>query len=62
MKIYTSHKGICPQCKGNGYLKIKDNEGKDQIKQCWVCESEGEVKYAQKDIDEFIYNTYYKRM
>ena len=40
---------ICPQCHGNGYIKIKDNEGKNQIKQCWICESEGELKHAKND-------------
>ena len=40
---------ICPQCHGNGYIKIKDNEGKDQIKQCWICESKGELRYEKND-------------
>ena len=53
---------ICPQCHGNGYIKIKDNKDKDQIKQCWVCESEGEIKnYDQAEVDDFIYNTYYRK-
>ena len=40
---------ICPQCHGNGYIKIEDNKGKDPIKQCWVCESKGEIRHAKKD-------------
>ena len=40
---------ICPQCHGNGYLKIKDNDNKNQIKQCWICESEGELSHAEND-------------
>ena len=40
---------ICPQCHGNGYIKIKDNEGKDQIKQCWICESKGELRHEKND-------------
>jgi DnaJ-class molecular chaperone len=40
---------ICPQCHGNGYIKIKDIEGTDQIKQCWVCESKGEIKREKND-------------
>ena len=32
---------ICPTCKGNGYLKVA-TEGKDQVHQCWDCDSEGE--------------------
>jgi hypothetical protein len=40
---------ICYQCRGNGYIKIKDNEGKNQIKQCWICKSEGELRHAKND-------------
>ena len=40
---------ICPQCRGNGYVKIRDNKGKNQIKQCWVCESEGELRHEKND-------------
>ena len=36
-----SYKEICLLCKGNGYLTIVVKE-KDEIKQCWLCESEGE--------------------
>ena len=32
---------ICPTCKGNGYLKVA-TEDKDQVHQCWDCDSEGE--------------------
>jgi len=32
---------ICPTCKGNGYVKVK-NEEKDNIHQCWDCDSQGE--------------------
>ena len=34
---------------------------KDEIKQCWLCESEGEKKYSQADVDDFIYKMYYKK-
>lgn len=35
-------KVICKHCKGNGYIKIKE-----EIKQCFKCESEGELyEYA----------------
>ena len=33
---------ICPTCKGNGYVKIKNNQEKDNIHQCWDCDSQGE--------------------
>ena len=32
---------ICPTCKGNGYVKVA-TENKDQVHQCWDCDSEGE--------------------
>ena len=35
VKVHT-----CPTCKGNGYVKVA-TEGKDQIHQCWACDSEG---------------------
>ena len=35
---------ICENCRGNGYLNVIDNKGSTQVKQCWVCESEGEIK------------------
>ena len=39
---------ICNNCGGNGYIKIDTVDGPNQIKQCWVCESEGELKkYVQ---------------
>ena len=54
---------ICDNCKGNGYIKIDTIHGKDQIKQCWVCGSEGEIKkYVQADVDNFIYRLYYGGM
>jgi len=52
---------ICTNCKGNGYIKIDTIHGKDQIKQCWVCDSKGELeKYVQADVDKFIYNFYFR--
>ena len=32
---------ICPTCKGNGFVKVA-TETKDQVHQCWDCDSEGE--------------------
>ncbi len=53
-------KRICDNCRGNGYIRIDTIHGKDQIKQCWVCDSKGEIKkYVQADVDKFIYNFYY---
>ena len=50
---------ICDNCRGNGYLNVVDNQNLTQVKQCWVCESEGEVKnYDQTEVDTFIWNYY----
>ena len=35
---------ICPTCRGNGFITVKNDfiDGKDQVHQCWDCDSEGE--------------------
>ena len=55
------YKEICSLCKGNGFIIIIDKDNKEQTKQCWLCESEGERKYSQAEVDDFIYNMYYKK-
>ena len=54
---------ICDNCRGNGYITVIDNEGnKTNVHQCWVCESEGEMKnYDQAEVDDFIYQFYYRK-
>ena len=47
-------------CKGNGYITMVI-KGKDEIKQCWLCESKGEKEYSQVEVDDLIYKTYYKK-
>jgi len=37
------YKETCSLCQGNGYITI-EVKGKDEIKQCWLCESQGEKK------------------
>ena len=54
-----TYKETCSLCKGNGYITI-GVEGKDEIKQCWLCESKGEKEYSQVEVDDLIYKTYYK--
>jgi len=50
---------MCNNCNGNGYLNVVDNQNLTQVKQCWVCESEGEIKnYDQAEVDTFIYDYY----
>ena len=39
---------ICPTCKGNGYVKVA-TEGKDEVHQCWDCDSEGEIYETSDD-------------
>ena len=56
------HTKICDNCHGNGYLNVVDNQNLTQVKQCWVCESNGEIKnYDQAEVDDFIYNIYYRK-
>ena len=50
----------CNLCKGNGYITIVVKE-KEEIKQCWLCESEGDHKFTQAQVDDFIYQMYFKK-
>ena len=62
LTVPTKHQKICDNCHGNGYLNVVDNQNLTQVKQCWVCESEGEIKnYDQTEVDDFIYDTYYRK-
>jgi len=54
------YKETCSLCKGNGYITMVI-EGKDEIKQCWLCESKGEKEYSQVEVDDLIYKKYYKK-
>ncbi len=53
------YKEICNKCKGNGYTK-HNGLYKETTVQCDVCKSEGEIKYAQSEVDSFIYDTYFR--
>ena len=57
---FIMYKEICSLCKGNGYITVVVKE-KDEIKQCWLCESKGEKEYSQAEVDDFIYKTYYQK-
>ena len=38
------NKIICPECRGNGYVRIPYKLAKEEVTaQCGVCDSEGEV-------------------
>ena len=47
---------ICPRCKGNGFFKVKESVERkvDQVVQCPMCISEGEVH--DKEFDEYFDN------
>jgi len=56
LMVPTKQTKTCDNCRGNGYLNVVDNQNLTQVKQCWVCESEGEIKnYDQVEVDNFIY-------
>ena len=60
--VPMKHTKICDNCRGNGYLNVVDNDSLTQVKQCWVCESEGEVKsYDQSEVDTFIWDFYFNK-
>jgi DnaJ-class molecular chaperone len=43
---------ICPQCNGNGFIKLLLEEGRESVvTQCNLCNSEGEV--YDKEFDEY---------
>ena len=43
---------ICPRCKGNGFFKVKESVERkvDQVVQCPLCNSKGEIH--DKEFDE----------
>ena len=44
---------ICPRCKGNGFFKVKESVSNqvDEVVQCPMCNSKGEVH--DKEFDEY---------
>ncbi len=43
---------ICPQCKGNGFIKLLLEEGRvSTVIQCTICNSEGEI--YDKEFDDY---------
>jgi len=52
-KKYNTHAAICPDCKGNGYLKATIEESREHIVvQCQRCESEGEIYVDESEVME----------
>ena len=45
------HSAICPDCNGNGYVKLVLEEGREHIvTQCVTCESEGEIYVDESEV------------
>ena len=46
-------KKICPRCKGNGFFKVKESVERivDDVVQCPLCNSKGEVH--DKEFDDY---------
>ena len=52
-KSKKKSKMICPTCKGNGFIRVPYQLGKEEVHaQCGVCDSEGEV--YPDEIDDII--------
>jgi len=56
-----SYNAICETCKGNGYIYVTDTKKQTEVKQCWTCESKGEIHWSQAQVDDLIYNTYFRK-
>jgi len=50
---YNEHVMICPNCKGNGYIKLTVEEGREHfVAQCPECDSEGEIYVDESEVIE----------
>ena len=47
----TNQKKICPNCQGNGFVKVKQsaNPANDTVMQCVICNSKGEIHDTEFD-------------
>ena len=50
------YKAICDNCNGNGHINITNSKGVTEPKQCWTCNSEGEIKYEEDFVSKLITN------
>jgi len=50
-----AYKAICDNCNGNGYINITNGKSVTEPKQCWICESQGEIKYEEDFINKLIH-------
>ena len=52
-KKYNVHAIICPNCNGNGYIKLTLEEGREHVvAQCPECDSEGEIYVDESEVVE----------
>ena len=52
-KKYNSRLIICPNCRGNGYIRLTLGEGREHIViQCKTCDSEGEIYVDESEVIE----------
>jgi DnaJ-class molecular chaperone len=52
-KKYNSRLIICPNCRGNGYIRLTLGEGREQaVAQCPDCESKGEIYVDESEVVE----------
>jgi len=54
------YKAICDNCSGNGHINITNSKGVTEPKQCWICDSEGEIKYEEDFINKLITNHHHR--
>ena len=52
----TKHKVICPECKGNGYLRVPYHLAREEVTvKCDTWKCEGEITLTEEDfIDQFV--------
>jgi len=51
IRTVRAHKEICPQCKGNGYIKALFEEGREElITDCNHCNNQGELTTIKEEI------------
>ena len=53
------HSAICPDCNGNGYVKIIHDNNETNVHQCWTCESQGELYVDESEVTEFYIDANY---
>jgi len=57
-KKYNVHAAICPDCNGNGYVKLTLEEGREHlVAQCVTCDSEGEIYVDESEVVESYIDT-----